>query len=185
MIINYKLHKIPEGFIVTSDESIKKDDEFIIESTIGTEFFTVLTANKADAKNTIKSRFKVIARQEQIDFSALSEKEQKKIGWIDAEKFCHQWFLSAQFQFLHIVDMKSFIAGFQKAQELLSDKQFTKQDVLTIVKNVLYDGLNCNDLSKANLIINNYLIKSWDIKIQTENNKPKLTDGKVKILRLL
>jgi GTPase Era involved in 16S rRNA processing len=73
------LHKLTEGFFICSDEQIKENDKFIIECTIGTNFFTILTANKIDAKNTIKDHFKLIAQQDQIDFSALSEEEQQEI----------------------------------------------------------------------------------------------------------
>jgi hypothetical protein len=117
--IMYTLYKLQEGFIVTSDETTKYGDfvwngEHILEV----------------AKVFHPIGQKVIAQQHQIDFSALSEEEQKEIGWLDVEKLAEQFVVSK-------VKMSSqaagvlvgFIEGFQKAQELLSDRSFTEEDL--------------------------------------------------------
>jgi len=127
----HTLYKLQEGFIVTSDETTKYGDfvwngEHILEV----------------AKVFHPIGQKVIAQQHQIDLSALSEEEQKEIGWLDVEKLAEQFVVSK-------VKMSSqaagvlvgFIEGFQKAQELLSDKRFTLEEV----KEALFEVLNSDD----------------------------------------
>jgi len=92
----YKLHKLPEGFIITSNEEIKEGD-FVyskdsetIDKTKG--FFIChqiehelnVPATRFEGKdyfNELQRLKKVIAQQHQIDFSALPEDDYKKIGW--------------------------------------------------------------------------------------------------------
>ena len=69
-----------------------------------------------------------------LDFSALSEEQQREIGWFDVEKlakdeFCH---ISKNPPYTEIVPrqkMEGYTKGFQKAQQLLSDRRFTLEDI--------------------------------------------------------
>ena len=173
------LHKLAEGFIIISDENIKEEDWF----------------------------YKVIAQQVQIDFSALSGKEQKKIGWFDVEKLAFKEFMfpeklfyvmknSSQNEYLleeeygkqnTVVYFQcvAFIKGFQKAQELLSDKRFTLEDMqkalqeLSIRYSNGYDRDFDIDFQEADFIIQSLSKpKSWEVECIKEN-------GKIKILKLL
>ena len=75
----FELHKLPEGFIVTSDEEIKEYDKILCLEDMKIDYAT-------DRTNHHRNLFlKVIAQQDQIDLSGLLEEEQKKIGWFDVE----------------------------------------------------------------------------------------------------
>jgi hypothetical protein len=201
----YTLHKLSEGFIVTSNEQAKEGELGYINFQGG----DVKIAGKyfADVWK------KVIAQQDQIDFSSLSEEEQKEIGWFDVEKlaieFNKQQFVS---QFNHLKDQ--FAAGiitgwkqsFQKVQSLLSDRRFTLEDIrhslIEIVKDTsCEDGLLVGKSpAEAYKWIESYIQslsqKSWKIELEMntwfENGydgkiiptSPKLTNGKIKILKL-
>jgi hypothetical protein len=156
---------------------------------------------------------KVIAQQDQIDFSFLSKEEQKEIGWFDVEKlaieFNKQQFVS---QFNHLKDQFAvgIITGwkqsFQKAQELLFDRRFTLDDVLKIADK--YHNIMClyGNVKGIEYLQSLSQLKSWKVEIETfcgtedcelfgchkyegckhtELQQPKLTNGKIKILKLL
>jgi hypothetical protein len=61
----YTLHKIPEGFIITSDEEIKTGD---------IKWHHVTGLRKALVDGNYTNQFKVIAQQHQIDFSLVKDK---------------------------------------------------------------------------------------------------------------
>lgn len=69
----YTLHKIKESFIVTSNEAIQKEDLVLDDK------FQIFEVDYIDAYTKINPWKKVIAQQDQIDFSSLSEEEQKEI----------------------------------------------------------------------------------------------------------
>ena len=184
--MNFELHKLPEGFIVTSDEKINKGD--IAFETLNKVLFTVLEEN--DYSNS--SFKKVIAQQDQIDFSGLSEEEQKEIGYFNLNKFkIRQWNkyepitnnISTENGFKDGLEI-----GFLKAQELLSDRVFTEENIL-IIRNKLVNDLPTGDVSTWDFIqaISNYTRwfddyiqslsqpKSWSITGNWENNKFKIT----------
>jgi hypothetical protein len=141
------LHKLPEGFIVTSDEIPHKGD--IVFETLNKVLFTVLEEN--DYSNS--SFKKVIAQQDQIDFSTLLEEEQKKIGWFDIEKLAEtgadNYVLGFAADYQNELETgyyAGYLEAFQKAQEFLSDKVFTLNEVkglLFQVGNAMrYKGVN-------------------------------------------
>jgi hypothetical protein len=84
--MNYTLHKLPEGFIVTSDEEIKegcsscydtlrhhitsKCIEIIVKD-IHRNDYLVFEGNTGNPRDTYK---KIIAQQDQIDFSLVKDK---------------------------------------------------------------------------------------------------------------
>jgi len=137
---------------------------------------------------------KVIAQQDQIIFSALSEEEQTEIGYFNLNKFkIRQWNnhkplsndLSTENGFKDGLEL-----GFQKAQELLSDRMFTLEDISKIFVGENEKGGLFDDYLDYRIKTNNkitfkewYLTqtpsqKSWKIECVEEN-------GKVKILKLL
>jgi hypothetical protein len=191
----YKLHKLKEeGFIVTSDEQPFPNEKVL--STV-TNIVTTFTDPRHFSEGTY---FKVIAQQDQIDFSALSEGDQKKIGWIDVEKLANEHF---------DLSIEDWCNGFQKAQELLSDRVFTLEDIKQSFWRCFENrGLGyIVTMGDLEVELNKSLSqpKSWAVEIEMEdigeegwsgddytgepvwNEKlvPKLTDGKIKILKIL
>ena len=198
--MEYTLHKTWDGLIITSDEEIDNGD--IAFETLNKVLFTAIE------EGTIYSSFfkKVIAQQNQIDFSALSEKEQKKIGWFDVENLADNYSIAVYpingqdrdtvewIESQKILLQTGFIEGFKKAQELLSDKVFTLEEVNYLIK-------RCQELHPKywENEIQSLSQKSWKVELEmkeevlyTEDGLdykggliPKLTKGKVKITKIL
>jgi len=185
-IPTFELHKLPEGFIVTSDEEIKEND-YVIEDIGGTIYGPI------DRESIVENPKKVIVQQDQIDFSALLEEEQKKIRWFDVEKLAEE---NCKNVAKHYGGYQCYIRGFQKAQELLFDRVFTLEDIqLAFAKGVEYatkpypQNVHFENKYKQSLSQ-----KSWKVEIEMEfcpqalpkdRYTPKLTNGKIKILKLL
>jgi hypothetical protein len=207
---NYSLHKIPEGFIITSDETPDKMYQgfYYLD---GKLFHTDKTMLQTGCK-------KVIVQQDQIDFSALSEEEQKRIGWFYIEKFFKEDTETVSWGTTNEYDaFNKYLLGFQKAQELLSERRFTLNEVkgllFQIGNEMRYKGVNFQSYSdyfnkkqvsnEVDKIIQSISQQSWKVEIEMDvipdsdnygtgeifhSNKklvPKLTNGKVKILKLL
>lgn len=218
--MNYTLHKLPEGFLVTSDEKIEEGNigfdglyifkclkPFIANETTSGKNIPCFYIELGETSVFHETSYikKVIAQQDQIDFSALSEEKQKEIGWFDidkiAYKFCDEITPKDVTRSLHY----PFKRGFQKAQELLFDRRFTLEDMkkafnagdnyryyenggfLFIPSDVLDEDQYIQSLSQP---------KSWKVELEMEYDlesidsskkviKPKLTNGKIKILKLL
>jgi len=120
----YILHKSPEGFIIISNQQPVNGlylDTYInkVKNTNGAEY----------GINEITKQ--VIAQQDQIDFSNLTEKEQEEIGWftqiIRNNAFEHANKHNKE-NCGHKLIM-AYIEGFKKAQEVLSDRRFTLAEV--------------------------------------------------------
>jgi hypothetical protein len=174
----YMLHKLPEGFVVTSDEIPHKGDIVInnLDNLIGK---STRELNQGEIKD--KEYSKVIAQQDQIIFN-LSEEEQKKIGWFDVEKLAHNnavelWMPEDHNYYVgHVLGYKQ---GFQKAQELLSDKVFTLNEVkglLFQVGNAMrYKGVNYasyynykNVKEEVDKVLQSLPQKSWQVELEME-----------------
>jgi len=117
--MNTQLHKTQQGFIVTSGDKIGEKDLILWDGKVKTAI---------DTSYSYPTQ-KVIAQQHQLDFSAISEEWCKKIGHFDTVKFARD-----EHKFNHkIIHEMSFVIGveigFQKAQELLSDRVFTLDDM--------------------------------------------------------
>lgn len=192
--MEYILHKLPEGFIVTSDESIEKGWKGLaykkdVKGFVFNHFYTENTWYN-DAK-------KVIAQQDQIDFSALSEEEQKKIGWFDK-------IINDNFKGLHDAigdrDISDFYIELIKTytQELLSDRKFTLDDMLEIA-GYMAAAEKYQSIESLKEIALDYIQslskQSWEVELEMEDKialdghtvigkEPKLTNGKIKILKL-
>jgi hypothetical protein len=218
-INNYTLHKLKEGFIITSNEDIKEGDLYY-EPTSETN---INVANKI-----LKSYYqnKIIAQQNQIDFSSLSVEEQKKIGWFDIVQFGKQKAIdrlynpdSLETRIVANEIIKAVKSGFEKAQELLSDRMFTVEDMEKAIIQfatdcdidqdlICYNGHDSNGIRQYNSAkrwFKEYVqslsqYKSWEIEIELEERydrldyddndeatsiQPKITNDKIKILKLL
>ena len=198
----FTLHKLPEGFIITSNEEVQKDDYYIAwETNYATEPKKRWVLYNLGSGLNGSNQQKVIAQQDQIEFSALSEEEQKKIRYFNVEKMARQWVYrntdlpstseEAWYE-------KVYISGFQKAQELLYDRMFTLEDMKLCYMQGWNRGRDGHSTEMNNYIQSLSQPKSWKIELEMEQThwkgtklsyedrfKPKLTNGKVKILKLL
>jgi len=172
--MNYILHKLQEGFIVTSSEVIfDKDLQFSERQSI----FSKGDVPYGDTR-------KVIAQQHQIDFSALSGEEQKEIGWFDVEKIQKEKFLEFRAMITETSEKNLFEIGiregFLKAQELLSDRRFTLEDIKKAIRYGFDVGFCSNSSNKVknDLQSEESFIsqpKSWKVEGILENDKFKIT----------
>jgi hypothetical protein len=202
----FELHKMPEGFIVTSNQ---KDTVGYLPIVL-TKFNELeQTADGDDVYHHIKNGSKIIiAQQDQIDFSALTEEQQKEIGWFDVEKYIDNLFKDefeiaqeAMPAIWYDIKLKA-IQTFQKAQELLSDRRFSLEDmfkVLDLMKHIAKTSSNLAVMEvEGRRLIESLSQKSWKVEIQhvcegvkkegescTLNNKCTYPNcGKIKILKL-
>lgn len=163
----YKLHKLKEDFIVTSDEEIKTGD---------IKWHHVTGLRKALVDGNYTNQFKVIAQQDQIDFSLLSEEEQKKIGWYDSLKLGNLKYIKECNGDLELNDyLCGFTDGFQESQKLLSDKKFTENDIMYAMKHAIKYYSHMWDDSDGKKIINSLFKQLWDVEYIEENGKVKIT----------
>jgi hypothetical protein len=198
------LHKLPEGFIVTSNKKEQVEIEKLYyesDNNIPIYSFT---------KETLPEQYylyEVIAQQDQIDFSEDIPKEKlREIGWFDIEKFALNYDKSKcrnfrrEYTFLQTYEgvEDGIKIGFQKAQELLSDRRFTLEDMIDFSK--YQEQYKENASIEDNFQtwkLKTLFQKSWKIEVEMEVNLlgkngldrakliPKFTDGKIKILKVL
>jgi len=199
----YTLHKLKEGFIITSDEEIKFPSDIYC-------FAEEVKRLDCQSMSCEKCK-KLIAQQNQIDFSSLSEEEQKKIGWFDIIQFGKQraidrWWNPNYLETRRVANeiITAVKAGFQKAQELLSDRMFTVEDMIDFARmcreNDSHKILKDEELLQTTDLFEQWnkmdQPKSWEVKIEMDfvhtdhveggfEYFPKLTNGKIKILKLL
>lgn len=127
---NMRLFKLTEGYILTSDEVIKEGE---LGFSINDATYTHHNHLGVDyGKKIIASTFH--PKLHKIDFSDLSEENCKKIGWFDVEDMARRW---CTMQTTRSTDywrsmVSVYIEGFQKALELLSEKRFTEEDMVSI-----------------------------------------------------
>lgn len=175
------LHKLPEGFIITSDEEANEKNLSKGEVYLNLEDYTLRKALTGNCW-AIKGKRKIIAQQDQIDFSALKEEEQKEIGWFDVEKYWLEDTKTISFGNTNKNDhLNNYLKGFQKAQELLSDRRFTLEDMgKACLKSILYSArFGESSVDKVDEIIQSLSQpKSWEIEIE------KVVD-KIRILKLI
>jgi len=149
MTQEYTLHKLPEGFIVTSNEEIKKDELPCEVLDLYTNKIWVYRTSEFGS-NASDYFIKIIAQQPQIIFSSLKEEEQVRIGWFDVEKLAEDY---SRKEWENLYSTKGitgsergwetkddFKAGFQKCLELLSDRKFTEEDMRKALKLAWLEG---------------------------------------------
>lgn len=178
----YTLHKLPEGFILTSDEDIQIGDLYYLPRTN-----SIYECKEDPTELNLEKDFgigKVIAQQDQIDFSALTEEDCKQIGYFDVEKLGMDYASTicdgrireniSKFNGIKV----DFMKGFQKAQELLSDRMFTLEDMELFAAELIgrYRLGEINDVEDVKKIIASYSQpKLWKIEGIWENSKIKIT----------
>jgi hypothetical protein len=201
----YALHKLSEGYIVTSNEQIEKGS-IVLETLIDgkKELFEIHTLNDIDLERQVK----VISQQDQIDFSALTEEQQKEIGYFDVVNFSQKHKdlqLKSGKDLSHsISSMYGFMDGFKTAQELLSDRRFTLEELEwafmrgALINQRSHNGEILSFTTERTKDIQSLSQKSWKVELEVEketlytddgldykgNLIPKLTNGKIKILKL-
>ena len=112
--MEYTLHKLPEGFIITNDEEIKEND-LCVSFVNGTNAVLCIADGMNRINNSYRFQgllFKVIAQQDQIIFSDLKEDEQKEIGWFE-------WKVELEMDFVHTDHVEG---GFDYFPKLTNDK---------------------------------------------------------------
>ena len=123
----YKLIKTPEQFIIVSnDDAIVKGNLYY-----NTRLQNVYEAIANSGYNTVDKEFKVIAQQNQIDFNGFED----IVGYVDIEKLAYQqaedkYPMTTAIEIkLHTTSKLSYQEGFNKANELSSNKQFSLEDM--------------------------------------------------------
>ncbi len=137
--MEYRLIKAKEQFLIVSDEEIKIGD-FVWDGRYNPQepdypFYNVEETDDIPAKNFTDK--KIIAQQNQIDFSSLSKEEQKKIGWFNIHSLANNYrsqgsIIQHESPYTNVFESgiyQGYKIGFQKAQELLSDRMFTVEDM--------------------------------------------------------
>jgi hypothetical protein len=200
MIPKYTLHKLPKGFIITSDEKIKVGD--LIIHSLGT--WVVENEQGLEAIHDAEHIKKVIAQQDQIDFSALTGEEQKKIGLnqYDFAKMFYDILKATYPEFDEWVEAKEY----KKAQELLSDRRFTLEDIRQMfllgkqhglavaghIRNGTYIPSTKENIEECIQSLSQP--KSWKVELEMEDvfnyfgekfQRPLIRNNKIKILKLL
>jgi hypothetical protein len=182
----FELHKLKEGFIVSSNEEIKEND-YVIEDIGGTIYGPI------DRESIVENPKKVIVQQDQIDFSGLLEEEQKEIGWFDVEKLYPTKSIEKQSPYTAFNNQLRQ-QGFQKAQELLSDRRFTENELIEAIIMAQEYTQGHGHVYNSSEIIQSISQKSWKVELEMEfcpqalpkdRYTPKLTNAKIKILKLL
>lgn len=189
----YKLIKLPEQFIIVTDDIIKEDELFLM----GTELIY---------NSSLMTDEWVIAEQSQIDFNGFED----SVGYVDVEKLAEEKYLSYQEGRVDLntgLKRLGFKEGFVKAQEL-SSKQFALNDIANYIYFVednyhyhddfWYDRDTDEHISRAKML-DNYIKsvqpkKEWLVEIEMELNTdgldrasyiPKLIDNKVRIIKII
>lgn len=207
MKTEFTLHKLSEGFIITSDEETlsQNGDKYLGHPNYDKVFTWDMKGIHEGKSVWIK---KIIAQQDQIDFSALLEEEQKEIDWFNFEKLAKTEIEGWQRD--DVIMQVGFTLGFQKAQELLFDRRFTEKQVIKFTMSMLsqYVQGNTNIWNRELLKESLSQPKSWKIELELEdsfkeNNEkyindfgikgnysthskiPKFINNKIKILRIL
>ncbi|MEY2702605.1 MAG: hypothetical protein RLY43_1241 [Bacteroidota bacterium] len=202
--MNYKLRKIKEDFIITSDKKYEGERCKTLE-----EYYSKVYS--IDCGNTEEI---IIAQEPNIDFSALKKEEKMVIGWLDVQKITNEYINDRYNNCdnkLHFNDRSceiDFKAGFQKAQAL-SDRRFTENEMemavcfgIALERLKVGDG-RISDTEEFKGFIQQISQQSWTVELEMELYDPydprsktgrhygehevvvKITDGKVKILKLL
>lgn len=192
----YKLIMLDNPILV-SDEEIKEND-FVYRHYPDGGSHIGKSLQKSD--NLKKERvFKIIAgipSLPSIDFSALSEEDCKKIGWVDVERIANELFephssniLSPQYAMRNY-----FIRGF-KAAQFLNEKKYSEED--------LRKAFEAGQLDKSNNWYGNDFTqffqslsqpKVFQVEVEMENDyeepvgdilRPKITNNLIKIIKVL
>jgi hypothetical protein len=184
--MKHTLHKTKTGFIVTNDVTPTFDNDILVNGK---------TYNNAICKyrpspcpppyvSNLDISKKLIAQEPQLNFSDLKEDDCKKVGWYDIESFAKKsrTFINNLAYCCkgdteeHIFDV-GFNEGFQKCQELMSDR-FTEKDMMDIAGYMAAadNKRPIHELKEEAIeYIKRKSNKSWEIEGHWENDKFKVT----------
>lgn len=216
-----KLIMLPQPILVSNSEPEVKDVVFftngqyffsdVIEK-IGGSSRDIVLRNMPEGreKGTLDYRemYKVIAGipdLPSIDFSALSQEDCKKIGWVDVQRLAIDKFPYTNEGSLEddidAAKRRIWIDGFITAQSL-NEKKFTEEDLKKAMKSAMKQGGGSSSFEDRDFI--NTSIKSlsqskvFDVEVETEDaildngNKdnytvwqPKITNNSIKIIKVL
>jgi hypothetical protein len=166
--IKYQLHKIPEGFIITVSDNYVEDNQLRYNPYTKDLFLYEKDKVKQGIMFPLLGSLNVIAQEHQIDFSVLSYEEQKRIGWYT------QIIRNSAFEHANKYGKENcghklimaYIDGFQKAQDLLSDKQFTLEDIRLAFNNG-YSQFNVRNMDCEDYI-ESLSETSWEVEVEME-----------------
>ena len=166
--------------IVVSDEEIKEGDLYLN----GNGVFKCSNKESGTCELAVNSLAKYnkkvmagIPELPSIDFSALSDEDCKRIGWIDIKKISDKVDMVSTLR-----DERIFTQGFKTAQSL-NDKKLTEEDMLYLAKNLsremfFYTGSNIIEKSvdiTIKILQQLKQPKVFDIEATLENNSIKIT----------
>ncbi len=176
-MIKYTLHKLPEGFIITSDE-LSKGSDLIMWTGDTIEHFPKqgipnikygCVVESVNYSGTTNGKWKkVIAQQDQIDFSYLDILSQQRVGYfnIDYTKLC-------------IFDERN--PNYEKDERVYSlcicENCYNGNDFM--ISSLIY----CNNLLNEKMILLNQNI--WNIEATYENYWDAEPNNKIKITKIL
>lgn len=188
---NFKLYRLPEGFIITSEDEPKINDTVLIINSVEQRFIDIVSKETTTGVWVQDDTYhypykignfiickKIIALQNQIDFSNLSNVDKKKINLIDIEKLSllYARTIPAQMSEDELdYAAKGFYNGFVKAQDTYYNNMFTEEELrkaMDMVKQETYTSIGAFPTYDLNNIIN--IIKTsrhWDIEIEMEQNQ--------------
>lgn len=169
----YTLHKLPQGFVITSNEEPYNNDLCLYSN----QEIMPFDGKQGEVWNYELCK-KIIVEQNNIDFSSLSEEEQKIIGYFDIEEYAIKQAENSS-KYSEYDYIEGFIEGFKKSQEIQGDKLFIfeKWEVLLETEEVP-NGIIFGGLKPMNVITTTGLKHGSKTQI-------KLNQGKVKILKTL
>lgn len=177
-MIQYKLIKTPEQYVIVSSETIEIGDKCFLSVE---DFNEILIIHESVEKDFLGK--KVIAQQNEIDFNGF----ENIVGYVDVEKLAAEYankelneeFTSKAGNFYGF--SSSYIEGFEKSQELSSNKQFTLEDMEYCYNTAKRRAIMQEAGLEPDLGFNDYMSiyhrqpKEWLIEIQHVGNKVKIT----------
>jgi len=180
----YKLIKTPEQFIIVSDEPLKVLDYFYFNIDGIQDILQVESEFHLNRIKNNKENFKVIAQQEQIDFNNFED----IVGYVDvinlSRKYAFQYADPPEKIF---IDRKQgYIEGFNKANELSSNKEFTLEDMEYCYNTAKRRAVMQEAGLEADLGFKNYIDtyhqqpKEWMIEIAMEKSFTGIVSGGLK-----
>lgn len=177
--------------IVVSDEEIKEGDWCYYPK--NKKPFKVSTYIVQD---WLKKIIAGIPELPAIDFSALSEKDCKRIGWIDVEKIADEKFPEDGMHNHRYWQSLGFVEGYHYAQSL-NEKKYSEKDMLLAYKEGSYNRVHkgfkefIQSLSQPKVF--DCLVEMGSMRLNSDGEEigfpdmtqPKITNNSIKILKVL
>jgi len=195
---------LPQPILVSYEPDVRDIFPYHVAEKLTTGEWTIWQVdnlNDIDERNQ-KKIIAGIPELPSVDFSALSEEDCKKIGWVDVEELAAEYAVNDFDDYAYC----GFLEGFKTAQSL-NEKRFNEEDVIHIL-----DSINSEQLNEVKMrneygaekgkafkyLINKLLPQPRVFDVQVEMDRipadqapggwdvfPKITGGSIKVLRLL